>query len=494
MRRMRPRPMSVLGGAALALAVASLTVTAAAYWAAAGTGTSLAGVSAFETPALKAVAGGESVQLEWSAVTPPGSGAVSYYVTGEGGTPGSGCPTAGSPTSVTSCTEAGASIGAHTYEVTAVWRSWTSTSEKQSVTVTSGPATHLVLAASKAEVAAGEAANLTVTAKDAANRTVTSYTGSHSLIFEGASAAPSGTKPSVSSETGTAVAFGEATATKFSAGVAAVEGSNNGQLKLYRPEEAHLKVKAGELSNEGALVAIKVTVGAFKSFHVASVTAEPEAGAAFEVKLTAWDEWHNVITTYVRTHKLKYEGALGSPSGKAPTYSATTEPVFAGGEATVTGFHFYHAAANTLKVVEETTAREGSAAITVKTGPAKRWAWAHAVVTAGSISSATCLFTCETTSIGNSQQFKAQVSVTDEWGNVVSNLGAGTTAKVAKAGGAGTLAANTKIAIPAAGLAESAAATPFEYTSPAKGTNETVLHLTTEKGTALTEATATVKY
>ena len=202
-------------------------------------------------------------------MTPPGSGAVTYYVTGEGGTPGTGCPTAGAPTTVTSCTETGVSIGAHTYEVTAVWRSWTSASEKQSVTVTSGPATHLVLAASKTELVAGEAANLTVTAKDAANRTVTSYTGSHSLVFEGASAAPSGTKPSVSSETGMAVAFGEATAIKFTAGVATVEGANNGQLKLYKPEEAKLKVKAGTLSNEGALVAIKVTVGPFKSFHVA---------------------------------------------------------------------------------------------------------------------------------------------------------------------------------------------------------------------------------
>ncbi len=245
MKWLRPRPLSVLGGVALALAVTSLTAAAAAYWVAAGTGTSLAGVSDLPSPTLTATAGGETVQLEWTAVTPPGSGAVTYYVTGEGGTPGTGCPTAGAPTTVTSCTETGVSIGVHTYEITAVWRSWTSASEKQSVTVTSGPATHLVLAASKTELVAGEAANLTVTAKDAANRTVTSYTGSHSLLFEGASAAPSGTQPSVSSETGVAVAFGEATAVKFTAGVATVEGANNGQLKLYKPEEAHLKVKAG---------------------------------------------------------------------------------------------------------------------------------------------------------------------------------------------------------------------------------------------------------
>jgi len=493
-KRLRPRPLSVLVGTFLAVVVASLTVTAAAYWGGSGTGTSLAAVSDFEVPVLKAVAGAETVQLEWSAVTPPGSGAVQYYVTGEGGAFGTGCPTSATPSTVTSCTETGVSIASHTYQVTAVWRSWTSASEKQTVTVTSGPATHLVLQASKTELVAGEAANLTVTAKDAANRTVTSYTGSHNLVFEGATAAPSGTKPSVSSETGTTVAFGEATAVKFTAGVASVEGANNGQLKLYRPEEAKLKVKEGTLTNEGALVAVKVSVGLFKSFHVVSVAAEPEAGAAFEVKLTAWDEWHNVITTYVRTHKLKYEGALSSPSGKAPTYSATTEPTFTAGETSITGFRFYHAGANTLKVLEETTAREGTAAITVKTAAAKRWAWDNPVVTAGKISSATCLFTCETTSIGNSQQFEAQVSITDEYGNVVSNIGTTITANVTKTGGAGPLNNNTKIAIPTTGPAESAVATPVEYTSPAKGTNQTTLHLTTQKGTAFTEATAVVKY
>ena len=491
MKRLRPERFAVLVAVALST-VASLTVTAAAYWSGAGTGTSLAGITTFAVPVLKATPGGEAVTLEWGAVTPPGSGTVDYYVTGEGGTPGTGCPTSATPSTVTTCTDTGASIGAHTYQVTAVWRSWTSTSEAKSVTVTSGPATHLVLASSKTELVAGEAATLTVTAKDAANRTVTSYTGSHSLVFEGATAAPSGTKPSVSNETGTAVAFGEATAIKFKEGLATVEGTNNGQLKLYKPEEAHLKVKAGEISNEGALVAVKVTVGPFKSFHVA--TGEPEAGAAFEVKLTAWDEWHNVITTYARTHKLKYEGALNSPSGKVPTYSPTTEPTFTAGEATVTGFHFYDAAVNTLKVLEETTAHEGSAAITVRSAAAKRWAWLNPIVTAGKISSATCLFTCETTNIGDSQQFEAQLAVTDEYGNVVSNIGTTVTAKVTKKGGAGTLANNTKIAIPTTGLAESSAATPFEYTSPAKGTNETQLKVATEKGTAYAEATAEVEY
>ena len=492
--RVRSKTLAAFLGVALAGASASLAVSSAAYWTSSGTGTSSAGVSALAVPVLKATPGGGTVALEWTAVTPPGSGAVEYYVTGEGGSPGSGCPAVGTPSPAISCTETGVSLGVHTYKVTAVWRSWTSTSEAKNVTVSSGPATHLTLAASRAELSAGETATLTVTAKDALNKTVSTYTGSHNLVFEGAAAAPSGAKPTVSSEAGTAKAFGEATPITFSEGTATVKGAANGQTTLYRVEEAHLKVKEGELSNEGALVAIKVTAGPFKSFRVLTVPAEPEAGAAFEVKLAAWDEWHNVLAGYVRTHKLTYAGAGSSPSAKAPEYGPVSEPVFAGGEASVANFRFYAAGVNTLKVLEETTAHEGSAAITIMPGPAKRWAWAQPAVTAGSISSPTCLFTCETTSIGNRQFFRARASVTDEWGNVVSNLGAGTRARVTKTGGRGALLASTKIEIPAAGPAESAPAPLFEYRSPRFGAGEPTLHLVTEAGLALTEATANVKY
>ena len=400
---------------AVAVAVAGLTVTAAAYWVAAGTGTSLAGVSAFESPILKAVAGGETVQLEWSAVTPPGSGAVTYYVTGEGGTPGTGCPTAGAPSTVTSCTETGVSIGAHTYEVTAVWRSWTSASEKQSVTVTSGPATHLVLAASKTELVAGEAANLTVTAKDAANRTVTSYTGSHSLVFEGASAAPSGTKPSVSSETGTAVAFGEATAIKFTAGVATVEGANNGQLKLYRPEEAHLKVKAGALSNEGALVAIKVTVGRVQ--ELPRGVGGRRTGSGGRIR----SQTDGVGRMAQRAHHLR---AHAQTEIRRCTQLAERQSAhllrddrtdLRGRRSDRDGLPLLRRGLQHAEGARRNDRSEKDPPPSPsKPAAAKRWAWSHPVVTAGNISSATCLFTCETTSIGNAQQFEAQASVTDE--------------------------------------------------------------------------------
>ena len=110
---------------------------------------------------------------------------------------------------------------------------------------------------------------------------------------------------------------------------------------------------------------------------------------------------------------------------------------------------------------------EGSAAITVRSAAARRWAWLNPIVTAGKISRRRVCSRAKppTSAIPSSSKPR---SWSPKYGNVVSNIGTTVTAKVTKKGGAGTLANNTKIAIPTTGLAESSAATPFEYTSPGK--------------------------
>jgi hypothetical protein len=75
-----------------------------------------------------AVAGPSTVALSWSAVTPPGTGTVSYYVSRDGGAPAGDCPSSSSTSTVTTCTDSNLSLGVHHYTVTAVWRSWTATS------------------------------------------------------------------------------------------------------------------------------------------------------------------------------------------------------------------------------------------------------------------------------------------------------------------------------------------------------------------------------
>jgi hypothetical protein len=478
--------------AALAVAVLLAAGTgpspADAYWNVAGEGSGKASLASLSAPTITSAApGGESVSLAWSAVTAPGSGTVEYFVTRDGGSPSSGCPSKTSPSTVTSCTDTSVAVGTHEYAVTARWRGWTATSTAKSAVVSSGPATQLVLEAAAGKPTAGEADNLTITARDASARTVTSFAGAHTVVFEGASEAHSGTKPVVVDAKGGEKAFGEGTELTFSEGAARVSAGKNGVMKLYRAEEAHIKVKEGTLSN-GTGTAVTVSAGAFKSFSVAPAPAEPEAGAAYEVHLTAWDEWHNTITGYVRTNKLHYEGGEASPSGKAAEYSATTEPAFASGEAGLSGFKLYKAATTTLKVKEETTGHEGSATFKVKPAAAKRLAWTGAAVSAGTVSSP-CLFTCEDASLGNKGAFKTSVSVTDEYGNIVTGVGAGHSVALTTTGG--TLS-TAELSIASAGNATSTA--EVTLTTQTSGLGTDTVKAASKTGTVYTEAEAKLHY
>ena len=128
--------LSVLGGLAMVLA---MTGAVDAYWTAGGTGTGSGPVGTLGAPSLSPVSpGAGTATLKWSAVTTPGSGPVSYYVQRTPGTPAVDCPTSPTP-SVFACTDSGMSAGTYSYTVTAVWQSWTATSESRAVTVIGPP-------------------------------------------------------------------------------------------------------------------------------------------------------------------------------------------------------------------------------------------------------------------------------------------------------------------------------------------------------------------
>jgi hypothetical protein len=799
----------VLGLApALTLALATAAVVCA-FWTGSGQGNVSATLATLPAPTITSTAtGAETVELSWSAVTAPGEGTVEYYVTRDGSGASAGCPSSSSRSTATSCTDTGVPVGAHKYKVTAVWRSWTATGEELTVTVAYGPATHLVLEAASTTPAAGEADNLTIVAKDATGDTVGTYSGAHTLIFEGAGESASGEAPGVIDRSGVEQNFGEATEINFSEGKSTVSSAMNGVMKLYKAEAAHIKVKEGSLNNGAGLavtvkaaattkkfaisalaeqtagVAVTVTLtatdeygntttsyagaktlawsgpgnspsgkapeyptgattvtftsgvgkatgiklfdatttmltvregtsvegvsGAFtvkaaatkkftvptpseqeagvafnvtvtatdeygnlatsyagsktlawsgpasapggqapeypasatavtftegvgtasslKLFDAQSTTlkakegttvegasgsftvkaavansfsvptpAEKEAGATISETVTALDAWHNTAKSYAGAKTLAWSGPANAPSGQAPSYPATvtftsgagtasiklydaqsttfkasegtiegvsgsfvvkaaatkkftvptpseqeagvafnvtltatdsygnlttsytgiktltwtgpsnspgatapeyptsaTSVTFIEGVGTASLIKLYDAQNTTLKAKEGTTVEGVSGSFAVKTSAPERFAWAHAEVTAGSLEAGTCPFACKTTSIGNSKKFKAHASVTDKYGNIVSNLGASDKAKVEKSSGEGTLTGATGLTIPASGLAEST--TIFEYTSPASGTSEAVLKLKSEEGTAYTEAEAHVKY
>jgi hypothetical protein len=332
----------------------------------------LAGFAPLATPTLTNVTpGAETVELSWSAVVPPGAGKVEYFLTRDGGSPSGSCPSSGSRSTVTSCTDTHVSVGAHKYVVTAVWRSWTAVGEEQTVKVSYGPATQLQLEVSSATPLAGEADELTITAKDASGNTVASYSGAHTLVFEGASQAPSGAKPVVIDRNGVEQSFGEPTEINFSEGRAIVSSAKNGLMKLYKVEAAHIKVKEGSLNN-GTGLAVTVKAAAAKKFAITAL-GEQTAAVAITVTMTATDEYGNTNTSYTGSKTLSWSGAANSPSGHAPEYPAgATTVTFASGVGKATGIKLYNALATTL-TVNEGSIEGSSSSFLVKAAAAKKF-------------------------------------------------------------------------------------------------------------------------
>ncbi len=114
-------------------------------------------------------------------------------------------------------------------------------------------ASQFVVTAQTTTPTAGAADNLTIKAEDATGAVATTYTGSHNLTFGGASSSPAGNNPTVTSSTGTATAFGSATAVNFTNGQATVSGSSNGQMILYDAQTASVTVTDGTIHTASGL-------------------------------------------------------------------------------------------------------------------------------------------------------------------------------------------------------------------------------------------------
>ena len=326
---------------------------------------------------------------------------------------------------------------------------------------------------------AGVAFAVTVTALDAWRNAAKGYAGSKTLAWSGPASAPSGTAPEYPTSA-TTVTFTEG------AGTASA-------IKLFDAQSSTaLTVKEGAV--EGTTNAFTVKAAGASSFSVSTPT-EREASVAFSVTVTAFDAWHNLAKSYTGSKTLAWSGPASSPSGTAPEYpTSATTVTFTEGAGTASAIKLFDAQSSTALTAKQakTTVEGTSGSFTVKATAAERLGWSRAEVSAGSIKAGTCPFACTTASIGHGATFKAYASVTDAYGNIVSNLGGVHAAKAEKTSGAGTLTYATGLAIPASGLAE--ASTPVEYTSPASGTSEAVLKLVVETGTAYTEAEAHVKY
>jgi hypothetical protein len=333
-------PAGVAGTAIVTALVAVLCGTAVAYFTTTGAGSATAGLPKLSAPTISSAlpAVGGTVALTWTAVTPPGSGTVTYTVVRDGDEPAGNCPTASSPGTATTCTDSGLEVGTHTYTVSAKWHSWTATSSSAQAKVTVGAAVELSLKAASTTPGAGVADNLTITALDEKGSTVTTYTGSHSLTFSGASSSPGGTAPTVANSSGTAVAFGSATAISFTLGVATVTSTKNGLMKLYRAGASEINVSEGSIADATPL-AVTVAPGAASKLVLSAASTTPTAGTSDDLTTTAQDTYGNTATTYTGSRSLTFSGASASPSGEAPTVTDSSGAATAFGGATAINFN-----------------------------------------------------------------------------------------------------------------------------------------------------------
>ncbi|HWA55585.1 MAG TPA: fibronectin type III domain-containing protein, partial [Solirubrobacterales bacterium] len=286
MRRLRPTGIASV--AILVVLAVTAAGTAIAYFTTTGTGNSEAKtISALAAPSIASATPGAGgiVTLNWNAVSPPGTGSVSYKVERDNGSAAGTCVSA---LSVTSCIDTGLEPGTYEYVVTAKWRSWTTSGGAKTANVTVGPIDHFTLSATTTSPVAGAADNLTITAKDEDGGTVTSYDGSHELTFSGAPASSNGNEPTVSDESGNAVSFGEATPIAFEDGLATVSAGKNGAMKLYKSGSTSIGVGDGSVSTVTPLT-VTVSPAAAAKFALAAESATPAAGGADNLTITAKD-------------------------------------------------------------------------------------------------------------------------------------------------------------------------------------------------------------
>ena len=368
-------------------------------------------------------------------------------------------------------------------------------------------ATRFTITPASTTPTAGTGTGLTIKASDAYGNTSTNYTGSHSLVFSGTGAgaetSPSGKAPTVDNSSGTAIAFGTATPIVFSAGIAAVSEGGNGELTLYKSGAAAIKATEGSVTTPTAASLTVAASSAVSLTLTASATTFATTSSS-SLTTTAKDTYGNVATSYTGAKSLIFSGSGAasetSPGGNAASVANSAGTAIALGGATAITFtngvavvasskngllRLYKPGSASL-TVSDGTFTSAALGFTVSIGAAKRVAFNTPAVSAGTIGSP-CLFTCTVSTLGNSGTFSAALEITDEYGNPVSNVGAGKTVTVTAGGTTGSSVVGSPLALPETGAAVTT--TRFTFTAPASGSFTSTL---TVASTGYTSATATL--
>ena len=468
---------------------------------------SAASAYSFSVPTASTHTAGEEFSVTLTALDAYGNTATSYtglrllkwYGPGASPSPRNEEPIyPATATEVTFSNGVGTATGIELYDAQST--TLNATEEGGSIEGTSGfftvapAAVHsLSLSAVSTHPTAGATDNLTITALDTYENTVTSYGGaggeSKSLTFAGPEAIGSH-KPTITDASGAPKTFlTESVTIKFKEGEAShttTGATGQAVMTLYKAQTKSLTVTDG--THNGSL-SITVSGASAKSFSFLTAIGEKTAGTAFLVQnVDAKDEYGNIAPSYAGTKTLTWTVPANSPSGHAPEYPTTV--TFTGGVATYPSITLYDAQSTTL------TATEGSMtgtsnSFTVKAAAASHLAWTGATQSAGTLTSP-CLFTCADTALGNSGEFKAKVSVTDNYGNIVSALGSGHTVEVTVTpGGILSPTPPTDLTIPSSGAATSA---EFTFTSQSSESGTDTLNANAIAGTPYIYAEANMTY
>jgi hypothetical protein len=309
----------------------------------------------------------------------------------------------------------------------------TSSGATGSVSLNVGPAAlySFALAPSDASPVAGTPITVGLTALDQYQNVDTNYTGNQCIAFSGASNAPDGTGAGVPGP-GSCLSGGSQVA--FSAGIAS--GGAAPSLTLYDSQLVDLLATDVPTGHFGS-TSINVTPGTLHTFAVIPDATTQTAGAHFDVRLTALDQYQNVDTNFTGAQCVTFSGPDNSPSGAKPSYpvpggcgtgnsAVTFDDGFVDGP-NILSVTLFDAETADLTATLTTGTQTGSQAITVN--PASAIAGigitgitlntTPALLCSGGVGSITCSSSGESPSSGN--VLTASIQLEDQYGNATVN-------------------------------------------------------------------------
>jgi hypothetical protein len=365
-------------------------------------------------------------------------------------------------------------------------------------------ASHFVLSSVSATPTAGTTDALTIKAFDAYGNASTNYTGSHNLTFSGPAASPSGTAATVENAAGSQIAIGTATSIVFTAGVASAgEETAGAELIAYKSGATTLKAAEGSTVTTTTALSLTVAPAAAASLTLTASTTAPMTTTSVSLTTTAKDAYGNTATTYTGAKNLVFSasgvGAETSPGGTVPgvnnsagtnvPFGGATAITFASGVAIVASskngvLRLYKPGAASI-TVGDGTFTSAPLAFTVTAGAAKRVAITELLASPGTVSSP-CFFTCAVTTLGNTGTISAALTITDEYGNAISNIGSGKSVTVSASGTTGSTISGSPLTVATTGTATTT--TTFTFKPPASGAFTNTI---TAASTGFTSATIT---